>query len=138
MLPERNAIAISLSDLTLRFYEFHSGAWRFLRTLHVPHLQRCLCYVNKPGKELIFSGTTIGVVFAWNIELFFSGDYKLQLGDPDYVPNTDGMMQSGPGGRKEEVTRDQQKKEYITYRAEHSPWFVQDYIQCITYLPNIN
>ena len=30
------------------------------------------------------------------------------------------------------------KKEYITYRAEHTPWFVYDFIQCITYLPNIN
>jgi len=37
-LPERNAIAISLSDPTIRFYEVLNGAHRFLRTLHVPHL----------------------------------------------------------------------------------------------------
>ena len=47
-------------------------------------------------------------------------------------------MQGGPGGRNKEVTRDQQRKEYITYRAEHTPWFVNDYIQCLCYLPNIN
>jgi len=41
----------------------------------------------------------MGVVFAWNIELFFSKDYKVQPGDPDYQPNQDQGM-SGSGGRK--------------------------------------
>ena len=35
-ISERNAIAISLSDLTIRFYEVLNGSNRFLRTLHVP------------------------------------------------------------------------------------------------------
>ena len=86
---------------------------------------------------MLFSGGTQGAVFAWNIELFFSKDYKPQAGDPDYVPNQDGMM-AGPGSRDKEVTRDQQRKEYITYRMQHTPWFVYDFIQCLLYLPNIN
>ena len=35
-ISERNAIAISLSDLTIRFYEIQNEKHRFLRTLHVP------------------------------------------------------------------------------------------------------
>ena len=138
-ISERNAIAISLSDLTIRFYDFSNGSNRFLRTLHVPSTQKCLAYVKRRKKELLFSGGTQGAVFAWNIELFFSFDYKLQPLDPDYVPNTDAPVIAGPDGRKkQEVTREQQKKEYITYRAEHTPWFVYDFIQCLQYLPNIN
>ena len=138
-ISERNAIAISLSDLTIRFYEIMNGSNRFQRTLHVPSTQKCLSYVKRRKKELLFSGGTQGAVFAWNIELFFSFDYKPQLGDPDYQANQDAPVMTGPDGRKkQEITRDQQKKEYITYRAEHTPWFVYDFIQCITYLPNIN
>ena len=37
-ISERNAIAISLSDLTIRFYEIKNGQNHFLRTLHVPSL----------------------------------------------------------------------------------------------------
>jgi len=59
-----------------------------------------MSYVKSRKKELIFSGGTHGAIFAWNIERFFSFDYKLQIGDPDYVPNPDGMMmQSSTGGR---------------------------------------
>lgn len=129
-ITDRNAIAISLSDLTIRFYEVLNGSTRFLRTLHVPSLQRCLSYVKRRKKELLFSGGTQGAVFAWNIELFFSFDYKSKPGDPDYQANQDGPMQ-GSAGRKQEVTRDQLRKEYITYRAEHTPWFVYDFIQCL-------
>ena len=100
-----------------------------------------MSYVKRRRKELLFSGGTQGAVFAWNIELFFSGDYKPQPGDPDYVPNQDtGVNQAqGPGGRnKQEMTKDQVRKEYITYRSEHTPWFVYDFVQCLCYLPNIN
>ena len=76
-ISERNAIAISLSDLTIRFYEIKNGQNHFMRTLHVPSLQRCLSYVKRRKKELLFSGGTQGAVFAWNIELFFAFDYKL-------------------------------------------------------------
>merc|ERR1711893_481099 len=96
-ISEKNAIAISLSDLTIRFYEIANGQNRFLRTLHVPSLQRCLSYVKRRKKELLFSGGTQGAVFAWNIEQFFATDYKSQPCDPDYVPNQDGTsMQGGP------------------------------------------
>ena len=83
-ISERNAIAISLSDLTIRFYEIMNGSNRFQRTLHVPSTQKCLSYVKRRKKELLFSGGTQGAVFAWNIELFFSFDYKSKPGDPDY------------------------------------------------------
>lgn len=86
-ITEKNAIAISLSDLTIRFYEIQNGQHRFLRTLHVPSTQKCLSYVKRRKKELLFSGGTQGAVFAWNIDLFFSKEYKSQPGDPDYVPN---------------------------------------------------
>ena len=86
-ISERNAIAISLSDLTIRFWEISSGTPRFLRTLHVPSTQKCLSYVKRKKKELLFSGGTQGAVFAWNIELFFQHDYKSQPGDPDYAAN---------------------------------------------------
>ena len=105
-ISERNAIAISLSDLTIRFYEVLNGSNRFLRTLHVPSTQKCLSYVKRRKKELLFSGGTQGAVFAWNIELFFSFDYKAQPGDPDYVPNQDQAMQGPNGRKKQEVTRD--------------------------------
>lgn len=93
----------------------------------MPSTQKCLSYVKRRKKELLFSGGTQGAVFAWNIELFFSKEYKSQPDDPDYVPNQDGPSM-GPTGRKQEVTRDDQRKEYITYRAEHTPWFVNDFI----------
>lgn len=88
-ISERNCIAISLSDLTIRFYDILSNNEnkrqnRFLRTLHVPSTQKCLSYVKTRKKQLLFSGGTQGAVFAWNIELFFAGEYKLQPGDPDY------------------------------------------------------
>ncbi len=76
-ISERNAIAISLNDLTIRFYEVLNGQNRFLRTLHVPSTMKCLSYVKRKKKELLFSGGTQGAVFAWNIEDFFSKDYKL-------------------------------------------------------------
>ena len=73
------------------------------------------------------------------MDLFFSTEYKLQIGDPDYEANKDQSAASGTGGRKKkEVTRDDQRKEYITYRCEHTPWFVYDFILCLQYLPNIN
>lgn len=86
-IAEHNAIAISLSDKTIRFYDITKDPFRFMRTLHVPTLQRCLSYVARRKKQLLFSGGTQGAVFAWNIELFFAGDYKLQPLDPDYVAN---------------------------------------------------
>ena len=106
-IEERSAIAISLSNLTIRFYEIQNEGHRFLRTLHVPNTQKCLSYVKYKSKELLFSGGTQGAVFAWNMKLFFSQDYKLQPGDPDYQPNQDPVISSGSGGRKkQEITKD--------------------------------
>ena len=53
-IADRNAIAISLADLTIRFYEMQNNNYRFLRTLHVPSTQKCLAYVRK--KKVLFSG----------------------------------------------------------------------------------
>ena len=45
-ISDRNAIAISLADLTIRIYELQNNNNRFLRTLHVPSTQKCLAYVR--------------------------------------------------------------------------------------------
>ena len=83
-LPDRKVVSISLCDKTIRFYEIQNDSHRFLRTLHVPSTQKCLSYVFRKGKALLFSGGTQGAVYAWNINLFFSNDYTLQPDDPGY------------------------------------------------------
>lgn len=55
-LPDRNVIAISLSDHTIRFYELKAGSSRFRKTLNVPSTMLCMSYVKRRKKELLFSG----------------------------------------------------------------------------------
>ena len=73
-ISDRNAIAISLADLTIRFYEVQN--YRFSRTLHVPSTQKCLAYVRR--KKVLFSGGVQGAIFAWDIDKLFEKDYVLQ------------------------------------------------------------
>ena len=90
-----------------------------------------MSYVFRKGKAILFSGGTQAAVFAWNINLFFASEYTLRIGDPGYQPNQDAPSGGRKGPNGKEVTIEQQKKEYITYRAEHTPWFVYDFIQCL-------
>ena len=49
------------------------------------------------------------------------------------------LMQGTGGNKKKTEHRDKTKDDdYKKYLAEHTPWFVYDFIQCIEYLPNIN
>lgn len=91
-LPDRNSIAISLSDHTIRFYELKSVGYRFQRTLHVPSTQLCMAYVKRRKKELLFSGGVQSAIFCWNIEQLFSVEYELKPGDPGYILNNDDVV----------------------------------------------
>lgn len=77
-ISDRNAIAISLADLTIRFYDMGSNPYRFMRTLHVPSTQKCLAYVKShKTKKILFSGGVQGAIFAWDINALFAQDYQL-------------------------------------------------------------
>ena len=145
-ISDRNAIAISLADLTIRFYDMGSNqGYRFMRTLHVPSTQKCLAYVKShKTKKILFSGGVQGAIFAWDINKLFEKDYVLQPGDPDFSGLNDGAnnasyMEGGKGKRGQaDGSRDKLKAQYITYIAENTPWFVGDFILCLQYLPVIN
>ena len=136
-IADRNAIAVSLADLTIRFHELlPGGGERFLRTLHVPSTQKCLAYVRR--KKILFSGGVQGAIFAWDIDKLFEKDYVLQPGDKGYSDSNDGggiasYMDGGKSGKRgtAELSRDKQKSQYITYIAENTPWFVGDFILCL-------
>ena len=105
-ISDRNAIAISLADLTIRFYDMGSNqGYRFMRTLHVPSTQKCLAYVKShKTKKILFSGGVQGAIFAWDINKLFEKDYVLQPGDPDFSGLNDGAnnaayMEGGKGKR---------------------------------------
>ena len=109
-ISDRNAIAISLADLTIRFYEVQNANYRFLRTLHVPSTQKCLAYVRR--KKVLFSGGVQGAIFAWDIDKLFEKDYVLQSGDPGFSGGNDGgttasYMEGGKNKRGQaEASRD--------------------------------
>ena len=71
-LPDRNIIAISLSDHTIRFYELKAGSSRFRKTLNVPSTMLCMSYVKRRKKELLFSGGVQCIIYCWNVEKLFS------------------------------------------------------------------
>ena len=65
-------------------------------------------------------------------------NYKAKPGDPDYQPNQDQgamlsassrLMQGTGGNKKKAEHRDKTKDDdYKKYLAEHTPWFVYDFI----------
>lgn len=45
--PDKNAIAVSLSDRTIVFFDTVSQNNKIVRWLHVPSTQKCLTYVQR-------------------------------------------------------------------------------------------
>ena len=103
-LPDRNVIAISLSDHTIRFYELKTGSQsRFRKTLNVPSTQLCMSYVKRRKKELLFTGGVQCIIFCWNVELIFSAEFDPQPGDPGFSASNE---EGGKKKDKKEVSQD--------------------------------
>lgn len=75
--PEKNCIAISLSDRTIVFHDIASKNYKKLKTLHVPSTQKCLAYIKR--KQTLFSAGVDGAIFAWNLDKLFSNDLAEML-----------------------------------------------------------
>jgi WD40 repeat protein len=115
LLPDKNAIAVSLSDRSIMFYDSGQVHYKVLRQIWVPSTQKCLCYVKR--RHVLFSAGADGAIFAWNMEKIFSNDFV-----------------------EDEALREKEKRkfDYTTYIAEKTPWFVGYIINCLVDLPNIN
>ena len=48
------------------------------------------------------------------------------------------MVDGSKKSDNRELMQDKQKKEYVTYICENTPWFLYDFVLCMKYLPNIN
>lgn len=96
--------------------------------MHVPSTQKCLVYIKR--KRTLFSAGVDGAIFAWNLDTLFSNEFAeqqlLEQSSNDQDKNSKSMR------------LDQEKKEYIRYISERTPWFVGDIILCMIDLPNIN
>jgi hypothetical protein len=47
---------------------------KIVRRLRVPSTQKCLTYIERPSKRLLFSAGVDGAIFAWNLDVLFSAD----------------------------------------------------------------
>jgi WD40 repeat protein len=142
----KNALAASLSDRTIVFFDTQNPNNKIVKRMHVPSTQKCLTYVERPNglgqkQAVLFSAGVDGAIFAWNLDRLFSNDFaeqqkalKMQLA----------REKSGGQVTTQEKTMDakkrnaEDKKEYIMYIAEKTPWFVGEIILCICYLDNMN
>ncbi len=73
-IPDRNSVAVSLSDRTIAFYDFGGSARKFDRKLHVPSTQKCLTYVER--RKTLFSAGVDGAIFAWDLSKLFSNEFN--------------------------------------------------------------
>jgi WD40 repeat protein len=78
----------------------------------------------------LFSAGVDGAIFAWNLEKLFSNEFaEQQLAKSQKLDkNLDSKTSE----------KDREKKEYIKYITEKTPWFVGDIILCLIDLKNIN
>jgi WD40 repeat protein len=114
-LPDKNSIAVSLSDRTIVFYDSGASNYKILRTIQIPSTQKCLCYVKR--KRVLFSAGADGTVFGWNMDKIFSNDFV-----------------------EDEQAREKEKRkfDYTLYIADKTPWFLGSIVTCLVDLPNIN
>ena len=134
-IPDRHAVAISLSDRTIVFHDITNKKLKKLPfTLHVPSTQKCLVYIERNGRHTLFSAGVDGSIFAWNLDTLFDNEMKEQLANMNKKNNPDKEDSSG----RHQVDDSRKKLEYIWYISEKTPWFVGDIILCLIDLPNIN
>ena len=77
----------------------------------------------------MFSAGVDGAIFAWNLDKLFSNEFAEQQAH---------MKQQLTEGDNTTSSANLEKKEYIMFIAERTPWFVGDIILCIIDLKNIN
>lgn len=68
-IEEFHAMAVSLSDRTIIFFDIQNKNNKIVRKLHVPSTQKCLTYIAK--KQVLFSAGVDGAIFAWNMNKLF-------------------------------------------------------------------
>lgn len=68
----KNALAASLSDRTIVFFDTANQNNKILRRLPVPSTQKCLTYIERTST--LFSAGVDGAIFAWNLGKLFSND----------------------------------------------------------------
>lgn len=115
-----------------------------MKRLPVPSTQKCLTYVER--SSTLFSAGVDGAIFAWNLDKLFSNEFQEQQQalKQQMKNNEQKGKQEGEGKRSRTVATNSNsigsadKKEYIMYIAQKTPWFVGDIILCIIDLKNIN
>lgn len=133
--PAQNAIAVSLSDRTIVFFDTANGNNKIVRRMHVPSTQKCLTYVAREHKNILFSAGVDGAIFAWNLDTLFSNEFAERQ---QAMVDDSGKSKNEKENKSSNCVKDREKKEYINFICERTPWFVGDIILCIIDLKNIN
>ena len=133
-LQNKNSLAVSLSDRTIIFFDVtnmitNTSNTKIDRKLHVPSTQKCLTYVQR--LNTLFSAGVDGAIFAWNMDNLFSNEFQEKLLPKPHHNKED---------QEEQIMsqKDREKREYINYICEKTPWFAPDFILCLIDLKNIN
>ena len=134
-LQNKNSLAVSLSDRTIIFFDVtnlitNTSREKIDRKLHVPSTQKCLTYVQR--LNTLFSAGVDGAIFAWDMDKLFSNEFQEKL-LPKHQKDTGQPSQEDQMSQKE-----REKREYIHYICEKTPWFASDFILCLIDLKNIN
>lgn len=66
MIPDKNTLAVSLSDRTIVFFDTQTTN-KIIKQFHVPSTQKCLTYIER--KKVLFSAGVDGAIFAWNMNM---------------------------------------------------------------------
>lgn len=118
-IPDKKAIAVSLSDRSILFYDASNKFKIMQKRLNVPSTQKCLAYIKR--KSCLFSAGIDGAIFAWDLTKLFSLE---QSRHDSYSYNNENTSKD----KQAEALRHKKKTEYISYISEKTPWFVGDTI----------
>jgi WD40 repeat protein len=69
-IPDRKAVAVSLADREILFYDAGNQFKLMAKRLNVPSTQKCLAYIQR--KQCLFSAGIDGAIFAWDMNKLFS------------------------------------------------------------------
>jgi WD40 repeat protein len=72
-IPDKKAVAVSLSDRSILFYDSSNNFKRLQKQLNVPSTQKCLAYIKRKG--CLFTAGIDGAIFAWDLAKLFSKDH---------------------------------------------------------------